>query len=206
MAIKAVVFDIGGILEMGPATGWAEKWEQYLNFTPGQLSEKMHHTWSAGAIGSISLAEVHAQTADILGLSALQVNNLMNDMWSEYLGSLNQELYDYFISLRAYYQTAILSNSFVGAREKEQELYGFEDNCDFIIYSHEVGMSKPDQRIYALTCKRLGCEPQEVVFLDDAQININAACSYGMYGILFEDNTQAILDIETLLHREAGRH
>ena len=61
-----------------------------------------------------------------------------------------------------------MSNSFVGAREREQAAYAFEDLVDEIVYSHEAGMSKPDPRIYALICARLDVRAQETVFLDDA--------------------------------------
>jgi beta-phosphoglucomutase-like phosphatase (HAD superfamily) len=58
-------------------------------------------------------------------------------------------------------------NSFVGAREREQALYGFKDMCDVIVYSHEVGWLKPDPRVYRVACERLGCAPDEAVLLDD---------------------------------------
>jgi hypothetical protein len=35
MAIRAVVFDIGGVLEITPRTGWDEKWEARLHLKPG---------------------------------------------------------------------------------------------------------------------------------------------------------------------------
>ena len=200
MTIKAVVFDIGGVLENTPPTGWKEVWENKLTLAPGQLRQRMYDTWRAGSIGAISLEEVHVQTADILELGEAQVSSLMDDLWAEYLGTLNQELYDYFESLRPQYQTAILSNSFVGAREKEQAHYKFEDICDFIIYSHEVGMAKPNTEIYALTCKRLELEPSEVVFLDDAKVCVEAARAFGMRGVLFENTAQAISEIEILLN------
>lgn len=41
----------------------------------------------------------------------------MSDLWAEYVGELNVELADFFAGLRARCRTAILSNSFVGARE-----------------------------------------------------------------------------------------
>ncbi|MFI5276643.1 MAG: HAD-IA family hydrolase, partial [Ktedonobacterales bacterium] len=109
------------------------------------------------------------------------------------------ELAAYFISLRPRYTTAFLSNSFVGAREREQAARGFEDMADLIIYSHEIGVAKPDARIYALTCERLGVQPAEVIFLDDAPSNIVAARDFGIHGVLFQDNTQAIGAIEALL-------
>ncbi len=74
----------------------------------------------------------------------------------------------YFSSLRPRYQTALLSNSFVGARKREQEHYHFAEMTDLIIYSHEVGIAKPERRIFELTCERIGVQPEDVIFLDDS--------------------------------------
>jgi putative hydrolase of the HAD superfamily len=87
-----------------------------------------------------------------------------------------------------------LSNSFVGAREREQEAHRFDEVCDVIVYSHEEGFLKPDPRIYRVACNRLGVAVEAVVLLDDAQEN-----AIGMNAILFENNRQAIADLEELL-------
>ena len=159
----------------------------------------MYNTWRAGSIGTISLDQVLNQTTAVLEITPEQTKQLMDDLWQEYLGSLNVELYDYFKSLRPRFTTAILSNSFVGAREKEQQAYGFEDSCDLIIYSHEVGMSKPDPQIYMLTCEKLQLNPNEIIFVDDAKVIIDAANACGLHGIQFIDNQQTISEIEALI-------
>ncbi|GER91492.1 hypothetical protein KDW_56540 [Dictyobacter vulcani] len=105
----------------------------------------------------------------------------------------------FFASLRPAYQTAMLSNSYTGARQRDQALYGFEDMTDMIIYSHEVGLLKPDPRIYALTCARLEVEPAEMIFLDDYEPNVIAARVSGIHGILFQNTAQAIADIQACL-------
>ena len=120
MTIKAIVFDIGGVLEQTPDLGVDAKWEKRLNFNPGELNQCPMEVWKAGSIGAISEAEVHRRIAAIMGMSAADVTAFMEDIWAQYLGTLNVELTDYFRSLRPKYQTAILSNSFVGAREREQ--------------------------------------------------------------------------------------
>lgn len=199
MGIRGVVFDIGGVLEMNPRTGWAQKWEQQLGLSPGEFGQRLESVWRGGSIGSICEEEVHLHIENLLGMSPATVQALMDDLWIEYLGRPNLELMEYFRSLRPPYQTAILSNSFVGAREREQALYGFENMCDFIVYSHEVGLSKPDPGIYALTCKWLNLKPAEVVFLDDLPTNIAAARAFGLEGILFQDNAQAIAALEACL-------
>ena len=205
VAIRAVVFDIGGVLEITPRTGWVGRWEAQLGLPAGGLMARLGEVWRAGSVGSISEAEVERRTGELLGLDRAQLDAFMADLWAEYLGTLNAELAAYFAGLRPRYQTAILSNSFVGAREKEQARYGFGDLCDLIIYSHEVGMQKPDRRIYALTCARLGVEPGEAIFLDDVEAAVAAAREFGMRAILFRDNAQAIADIEACLAADGQR-
>ena len=96
-----------------------------------------------------------------------------------------------------------MSNSFVGAREREQAAYGFEDLVDELVYSHECGLSKPDPRTYALVCSRLKVEPAQTVFLDDHEPNVDGARRAGLQAVLYTGNAQAIRDIEELLGRNS---
>lgn len=204
MAIRAVVFDIGGVLEITPPTGWAATWEARLALESGQLNERLMGVWRDGSDGKLSEAEVEQHIGRILGLDQAQMDAFMGDLWHEYLGELNVELAAYFASLRPRYQTAILSNSFAGARRKEQERYRFHELCDLIIYSHEEGMKKPERRIYELTCTRLGVQPSEMVFLDDVEVCVAAARELGIHAVLFHNTAQAIADIEACLHVAAA--
>ncbi len=199
MTIRAVVFDIGGVLEITSRTGWVEKWEARLYLKPGELHERLIDVWRDGSFGNISEEEVEKRIGEILGMNQGQVESFLADLWEEYLGELNVELADYFSSLRPRYQTALLSNSFSGARSREQERYHFAELCDLLIYSHEEGVAKPERRIFELTCERLGVQPAEVVFLDDVEANVAAARAFGIQAILFRETTEAIADIQACL-------
>jgi epoxide hydrolase-like predicted phosphatase len=203
MTIQAVVFDIGGILEITPDLGWGPAWESRLGLAPGELGERMADAWRGGSIGTVTEAEVHQAARDRLGLDERQLDEFMADLWREYLGTANTELIEYARRLRPRYRTGILSNSFVGAREREQAAYGFEDLVDELVYSHECGLSKPDPRIYALVCSRLEVEPPQAVFLDDHGPNVEAARRVGLHAVLYSGNAQAISDIEGLLDRNS---
>jgi epoxide hydrolase-like predicted phosphatase len=199
MAIRAVVFDIGGVLEITPDLGVDRRWEARLGLAPGEMGERMGDVWTGGGLGTITLDGVHQATRDRLGLDEQQLTALMADMWRQYLGTANTELIEYARGLRPRYRTGILSNSFVGAREREQAAYGFEDLVDDIVYSHEAGMAKPDPRIYALVCERLGARPEETVFLDDVEMCVTGARDAGIHAVHYRDNAQAIAEIEKLL-------
>jgi epoxide hydrolase-like predicted phosphatase len=199
MVIRAVVFDIGGVLEIDPDLGVIPMWENRLGLSAGDLGERMRDAFAAGSIGTITEDDVHQALRDRLGLDEQQVAAFMADVWRQYLGTPNTQLIEYARLLRPRYRTGILSNSFVGAREKEQAAYGFEDLVDDIVYSHEAGMSKPDPRIYALACTRLGVRPDETVFVDDTDYCVAGAGEVGMHAVRYLDNSQVIYEIEVLL-------
>jgi putative hydrolase of the HAD superfamily len=199
VVIRAVVFDIGGVLEITPDLGVDRRWEARLGLPAGEIGERLADVWTGGGLGTITLDDVHLALRDRLGLDEQQLTEFMADTWREYVGSANTELIDYARGLRPRYRTGILSNSFVGAREREQAAYGFEDLVDEIVYSHESGMAKPDPRIYALVCERLGARPGETVFLDNVEQHVAGAHDVGIHAVHYRDNAQAIAEIERLL-------
>lgn len=199
MPIEAVVFDIGGVLEITPPTGWKERWLAELALEKAEFEARLEPIFLAGSTGAITLPKVEAAIAAGLGLDRIVLQAFMDDLWVEYLGTLNDGLADFFARLSPRYRTGILSNSFVGAREREQKLYGFEDMCDAVVYSHEEGLLKPDARIYRIACVRLGVVPESCVFLDDVAANVEGARAVGMQAVRFRENSQAIRDLERIL-------
>src|SRR4051812_19925940 len=197
--LHAVVFDIGGVLELTPSTGYRERWEKSLGLAPGELDSRMYEVWRGGTLGTLTRERVHEAFVRELGMSSQDVELFMADFWDDYLGTPNTELIDYFRALRPRVRTGILSNSFVGAREKERERYGFEDMTDVIVYSHESGTAKADPAIYRLVCERLDVEPEHAVFVDDHERAVEGARAIGMKAVHFRDNAQVIAELESLL-------
>lgn len=199
MPICAVVFDIGGVLEVNPATGWQDRWTARLELDREEFDRRLGPIFAAGSRGTTTLPVVERVTAAVLGLDERALRAFMDDLWTEYVGTLNDHLARYFASLRPRYRTAILSNSFVGAREREQRLYGFEGMCDVVVYSHEEGCMKPDPRLYRIVCERLRVEPEQAVFVDDRPECAEGARAVGLTAIRFLDNEQVIGELGNLL-------
>ncbi len=198
--IRGVIFDIGGVLEANPDTGWRERWAAAAGLDLAEFERRLDRIFSAGSVGTITLGDVERELAAALALEPAALARLMNEMWVEYVGTLNHELGRYFAGLRPRYRTGILSNSFVGAREREQALYGFEQMCDVVVYSHEEGSRKPEARFYRVVCERLGVSAGECVFVDDLETCVAGARAIGMQAIRFVDNEQAIRELERLLN------
>jgi len=203
VAISAVVFDIGGVLERvgDPELVIAPKWRERLGLSAGDFTAAIRSVDPdrRNQVGAMSEAECRERTAAALGLSANLADEYMADMWDWYCGELDAELHAFARSLRPSVRTAILSNSGDGARREEQARYRFGDDFDPIIYSHEVGLAKPDPAVFALTCELLGAGPAELVFIDDVPENIDAAAEFGLHAILHTITPRTIEAVRALL-------
>jgi putative hydrolase of the HAD superfamily len=202
MAIRAVAFDIGGVLEhVAPQEDWLRPWQQRLGLAEPEFAAAIARVDPDRGIGTGRLSEraYRRRFAAELGLSSAQADEFIADMWRWYCGELDAELTDYAASLRPRFQTAILSNSADGARREEQARYSFAELFDIIIYSHEVGLLKPDPRIYALLCAELNVPPDEVIFLDDVPQIVEAACQFGIHGLLHRSTPESIAAISSLI-------
>jgi putative hydrolase of the HAD superfamily len=71
---------------------------------------------------------------------------------------------------------------------------------EVVVDSGFVGMRKPDREIYDLTLERLGGpSPEECLFIDDTDVNCDAARELGMAAVHYRDNDQAIAEIRSAL-------
>jgi epoxide hydrolase-like predicted phosphatase len=201
MAARAVVFDIGGVLEVPTGTALDGRWERRLGLRPGEFFERLRQSGLGrdANLGRCSEAEFARALGRLYGLEQPATDELLAELWDWYVGELNTETADYFRRLRPRYRTAIPSNAAEGGRREENRRYGFATMADVLVYSYEVGIEKPDRRIYEITCRRLGVHPSEVVFLDDLEANVVTASRLGMRAVLFQSTTQAIRDVEACL-------
>lgn len=204
MGVRGVVFDIGGVLEYTPELHVLDRWEERLGLAAGEINLRLGSTWSDGCYGRISEADVFNRIMEVLPVDRATAEAFQADLWVEYLGTPNQELLDYFRALGDRCPTAILSNSFVGARERETSHIGLEGLCSHVVYSHEVGFYKPEPEIYLLTCQRLGLPPERVAFLDDNPDYLRGAEDVGIHAIPFTENSLAIQAIEGWLTAGGG--
>jgi putative hydrolase of the HAD superfamily len=117
----------------------------------------------------------------------------------------NTELIDHMRDLRSRgLRMAILTNN---VREWEplwRAKLPVDEIFDVVVDSGFVGMRKPDPAIYELTLERIGLRANECVFLDDIEINCEAARELGMHAVWFRDNEQAIAELEALLTSPAS--
>jgi HAD superfamily hydrolase (TIGR01509 family) len=199
--IRAVVLDIGSVLEIIDDSVFPAPFEQRHGLAPGAVHAAAAELPADAGTGGITESEVRALWQRQLALTEDQADELMADYWRWYVGELDQELFDWFAAQRAARRTGILSNSGPGAREAER-CWGFEEITDDIVYSHEVGLLKPDPEIFLLAARRLGVPPSEVVFLDDVEGHVEAARGLGFHGVVHTSTPESIREIERIITAE----
>lgn len=203
MAIRAVVFDIGGVLEVIDDSVFPAPAERRLGLAAGTIAGGLAGLPGDAVVGEVTEQQVRAEWQRALALDDEQVDALLDDFWRWYVGTLDRPLLDWFAAQRPERLTAILSNSGPGARERER-CHGFEDVTDDIVYSHEVGLAKPDPRAYELVTRRLGVRPEEVLFLDDVEANVVAAQALGWHAVLHLDTAASITEMQHIIDSAAG--
>jgi putative hydrolase of the HAD superfamily len=184
MAIRALIFDIGGVLKHLTNPAVQRAWETRLGLAEGQLQAIVYDSSLArvSSLGNATPAAVWNDANRRLRLSAAELAQLQADMPKAY--SWDEENLAFIRSLRPRYKTAILSNAWMDARQEMQEQVNGE-LFDVIVYSSEEGLLKPDAEIYRRTLQRLGVAPDEAIFIDDKQRNVDAAQALGMHGIVY---------------------
>jgi len=112
----------------------------------------------------------------------------------------NQAMIDYMRGLRERgYRLAILTNN---VREWEplwRPKLPVDEIFELVVDSGFVGMRKPDREIYELTLERLELPADECLFVDDTEVNCDAARDLGLTAVHFRGNEQTISEIEAVL-------
>ncbi len=193
MTIKAVIFDVGGVPIL-PGERHDRVWEARLKLPSSGLWNLIFTSdvEKQAVVGAITEREAWQQFAVMLNIDEDVLAELKHDFWAtEYF---NQELVQFARALRPRYRTALLSNAWSDARPEIDRKFGFVGNFDVPIFSAEVGLAKPDPRIYQLALNRLKVQPPEAVFIDDIVVNVDGARALGMHGIRFQSTQQVLTD------------
>lgn len=199
-SFQAVLWDLGGVLVRTLDRSGRTRWEERLGLEPNGLSKlvfdgEMSHKAS---IGEASTEDIWRSVTEQLGLSPEEREDLEWDYWAG--DRVDQELMTFIRSLRPDFKTGLISNAWPDLREAMEQLWHIADAFDEIVISAEVGIVKPDARIYHLALDRLGVEPEQAIFVDDFPENVAGAKNVGIHAIRFQSTDQVLSEIGSLLN------
>ncbi len=209
MSVEAIVWDFGGVFTTSPfdAFNRFEK-EQGLprDFIRGvNAVNPTTNAWAQFESNKISLDEfdlAFARESAALGHSipGKSVIALL-------AGDVRPRMVDVLKRCKADYRVACITNNvkagtgptMADTPERAAAVLDVMALFEHVIESSEVGIRKPDPKIYELACERLGVAPGNTVYLDDLGINLKPARALGMQTIKVVSEGQAIRDLEAVL-------
>jgi len=199
MTLRAIFFDIGGVIVRTEYQAPRERLAERLNMTYDDISKIVFESETArkASIGEVSVEEHWLAVTRKLRLPASDAKAIH----AEFFGGdvIDRDLLDFIRSLRPRCKTGVISNAWGDSRDyiiRNQ----FDDAFDTLILSAEIGMMKPQPEVYQLALKRAQVEANEAAFVDDMPKNIEAANALGMHGIVFRDPAQVKENLKNLLN------
>ena len=204
------MFDFGGVFTMSPFDAVRKAGEELgidgdvaLHLCFGPYDEDTDHVWHQLERGELTLPDARAA---LVAAAAEAGHDLDPFRMLAGMGKVEDTQKDAVVErvlkLRAGgMRAAVVTNNIREFGTGWRGLVPMDELFDAVIDSSEVGVRKPDPRIFHLALDALGgVPPDEAVLVDDALGNIAAARSIGMHGILVgTDRLAAIDELERLL-------
>ncbi|MCC7117585.1 MAG: HAD family phosphatase [Anaerolineales bacterium] len=185
MTIRAIFFDFGGVIlrteYQAPRQALAER----FNMEYEDIDKAVFNSPSAkqASVGQITEAAHWQAIGKRFKLSAVELQEFEAAFFAGDV--IDRDFVEYMDALRPKYHVGLISNAWSGLRDyltKEKLINVF----DSVTISAEVGVAKPEAKIFQLALDQANVKAEEAAFVDDFQINIDGCEALGMKGVLFQ--------------------
>ena len=198
MSIKAVFFDLGGVIVRTEFQAPRQQLAERLGMEYEDLSKIVFDSDSGirASMGEITSADHWASVVKRLKRPASELSLIRDEFFAGDI--VDRTLVEYIRSLRGKYKTGLISNAWSDLRDfvvREK----FDDAFDKMIISAEVGVMKPEPKIFQFALEQFGVKPKEAVFVDDFYVNIEGCEKVGIKGIHFKDAESTLQQLKELL-------
>jgi putative hydrolase of the HAD superfamily len=202
MAIRAVLFDFGGVISSSPFEAFAHLEDE--RGLPRDFVRTVNATnpddnaWARLERGEVDLETFGKQWSEEARALGHELDG--RQVLERLAGEIRPEMVEAIGLCSKSYKTACLTNNFTRAEAViSDEVASIYALFDVVLESRVLGVRKPDPRFYELACEELGVTPAECVFLDDLGVNLKPARALGMHTIKVGDLGVAIHELEGLL-------
>jgi len=203
MTIKAIIFDIGGVLMNYDHWKAARPMSKLLGISSKTIYQIISNKGSHP--GFTKLCETKASEKEYWRHAAKKWKldfkkfpiKKMDSLWNKIFWP-NKPALKLIKKLKKNYKLGLLSNMGRGHVKYLKTKYNITNPFNVNVFSSLVGMRKPNPKIYKLILKKLKVKPNEAVFLDDLKKNVNGARRVGLNAIQFKSLSQAFKELKKL--------
>jgi putative hydrolase of the HAD superfamily len=200
LPIRAVILDYGEVISL-PADPTVISWMAGLFRLP---DDRFRYFYASFRLdydrGVLSAAEywgnvAHAANYELKNGELEQLRQADVTMWSR----LNDAVLRWVESLRASgLKTAVLSNMHDDMVQHLSANGAWAQRFDALTLSSAIGMAKPEQDIFEYCLRSLGVSAEEAIFIDDREINVQAAQQMGIRGVFAPTSEQLRAKLEAM--------
>lgn len=206
MNIRAVIFDLGGVVVDSPLHAIA-RYEREIGIPENSINRVVASTapggaWSRLERGELRLEAFYPAFDEDCAAAALTISaRTMMQRIGESMGPRESMLKAIQAIRTQGLKVAALTNNWETdeADDESRDTATLSPLFDVFIESRVEGLRKPDPRIYQLACTRLEIEANEAVFLDDIGTNLKAARKLGMTTIKVVSPEEALGELQEIL-------
>ncbi|NNK57018.1 MAG: HAD family phosphatase [Desulfofustis sp.] len=180
--IRALLFDFGRVISAPKSSHLFTAYERDLGLRPGSINRIMFDSplWERALVGDLQMEGYWQAIGPELNLNSKdRVEAFRQRYYSD--EKINQEVVDLIKTLVGNCRLGIVSNHPPGLEEWLAD-WQILELFDTVVSSAEVGVAKPDEKIFQIALERLGIEAAEALFIDDTEEHVLAARSLGMAG------------------------
>lgn len=185
--IKVILFDLGGVLFTNGSKKFKEAIISRYNLEKGFVEAVDEDIGSKYREAKITRDEFWKYFLEKLNITE-NPDNLEKEWISYY--DLITGTRDIISELSKKYKVYYLSDNVKERVDKLDERFGFLKWFVGGIFSHDVGVRKPNPKIYEYAIQKVGVKPEEIVFIDDKESSLIPARQMGIATILFESPDQ----------------
>ncbi|HET9907556.1 MAG TPA: HAD family phosphatase [Anaerolineales bacterium] len=198
MSIKAVFFDLGGVIVRTEYQAPRQHLAERLGMEYDDLVKIVFDSESGyqASIGAVTPATHWESILKRLKRPAAELESIRHEFFAGDV--IDRTILDFLRSLRGKYKTGLISNAWGDLREyllREK----MDDAFEHMVISAEVGVVKPAAKIFQIALEQAGVKPKEMVFVDDFAVNIEGCEKLGIKGIHFKDPVTAMKQLRALL-------
>jgi glucose-1-phosphatase len=202
--IRAVVFDIGGVLLRTENRAGRRHLEEKFGLSAGGVDALVFDSQAAlrSTLGKEEELAVWKSVAQKLKLSPKALAEFKNAFWSG--DRVDQKLIEFLQEIRQDYKTALLTNAWENARLTLSRKYGIKEGetVDTLLISSELGLAKPDPKIFSVLANTLECNYPEILFVDDFIENVIAARRLGIQAIHYHPGMDLISKVRQRINQD----
>ena len=203
--IKVLIFDIGGVLQLGryshhPVDGHRllgihRTIAIKLNLSLDQYFDAIDTIYAKSIEGKVSEKETLKIMAENLKTTPSKLKTLFIKTYKQHF-KFNKLLFRQALKFKKHgYKISILSDQwYLSKRALVSKSFIKKFNPSII--SCDVGMRKPNSKIYKLALKKIKTPAKNCIFIDNQEWNIKPAKKLGMKAILFKNNKQLFKELE----------